>query len=205
MGVTLTHRAVHVGVLVATVLAPIPVYADWLLTPFMGVKFGGRTSIIDLEQAADRTKLTIGGSLSRIGDGLFGVEVEGAYIPGYFERNTPDPQDDLLASSYVLDLSGNAIVALPPNMTGGGLRPYLTAGLGLMHAEGVDILTFFRIRRTMPAITLGVGATGLLTNRVGVRFDLRYLRSIAQQDAFQISVGRQLSYWRGTIGIGIKY
>jgi hypothetical protein len=74
-----------------------------------------------------------------------------------------------------------------------------------MHAEGVDILTFLRIRRTMPAITLGAGATGLLTNRVGVRFDLRYLRSIAQEDAFQISVGRQLSYWRGTIGVAVKY
>ena len=96
-----------------------------------------------------------------------------------------------MASSYVVDLSGNAIFALPPNLTGGGLRPYLTAGLGLMHAEGVDILTFLRIRRTMPAITLGAGATGLLTNRVGVRFDVRYLRSIAQQDEFQISVGRQ--------------
>jgi hypothetical protein len=205
MGVTLPHRAVHAGVLVVTLLAPIRVYADWFVTPFMGVKFGGSTSIVDLEQAADRTKLTIGGSLSRIGDGLFGFEVEGAYIPGYFERDTVDPKDDLVTSSSVLDLSGNAIIALPPNLTGGGLRPYLTAGFGLMHAEGVDIQAFFRIRRTMPAITLGGGATGLLTNRVGVRFDLRYLRSVAQQDEFQISVGRQLSYWRGTIGIGVKY
>jgi hypothetical protein len=74
-----------------------------------------------------------------------------------------------------------------------------------MHAEAVDNFQTFRVRRTMPAITLGAGASGLLTNRVGVRFDVRYLRSIAQEDEFVIGVGRQLSYWRGTIGIGIKY
>ena len=203
MRVTQTRRALVSAALLLVALAPAPAYADWFITPFLGVKFGGSTSIVDLDQAATKTTLTFGGSVSRVGDGLFGVEVEAAVVPGYFERE--DVQRPLVASSYVVDLSGNAIFALPPNLTGGGLRPYLTAGLGLMHAEGVDILTFLRIRRTMPAITLGAGATGLLTNRVGVRFDLRYLRSIAQEDAFQISVGRQLSYWRGTIGVAVKY
>ncbi len=203
MRVKLGRRAVLCTALALTVLAPAPAYAEWFLTPFLGLKFGGSTSIVDLDQAAEQSTFAFGASVSRVGQGLFGVEVEGAFIPGYFERD--DVLKPLVASSYVVDLSGNAMFSLPPNLTGGGLRPYVTAGLGLMHAEGVDILTFLRIRRTMPAITLGAGAGGLLTNRLGVRFDVRYLRSIAQQDEFQISVGRQLSYWRGTVGIAIKY
>ncbi len=192
-----------VGTLLMAMLAPVPAYADWFATPFIGVKFGGSTSIFDLEQAAGQTTLALGGSVSRVGDGIFGFEIEGAYVPGYFERE--NIQRPLVASSYVVDLSGNAIFALPPNLTGGGLRPYFTAGLGLMHAEGVDILTFLRIRRTMPAITLGAGATGVLTSRLGARFDVRYLRSVAQEDEFVIGVGRQLGYWRGTIGLAIRY
>ena len=186
-----------------SIAAPASASADWFVTPFLGVKFGGQTSIVDLEQAAGQTTFTLGGSVSVLGDGIFGAEVESAYIPGYFEReSTGQPT---IASSYVFDLSGNAIFALPPNFTGGGLRPYFTAGFGMIHAESVDVQLTFRVRRTMPAITLGGGATGLLTNRVGVRFDVRYLNSIASEDEFVTGVGRQLSYWRGTIGIGIRY
>jgi opacity protein-like surface antigen len=195
-------RSIGIAILLLT-LMPATARAEWFTTPFLGIKFGGRTSIVDLEQAADQTTLALGVSVARLDDGILGAEIEFAYIPGYFEReNTPDP---LVSSSYVFDLSGNLILALPSDMTGGGLRPYFTAGFGLLHAEGVDIRSVVRIRRSMPALTLGAGATGILTNRLGARFDVRYLRSIAQEDEFVIGVGRQLSYWRGTIGIGIRY
>jgi opacity protein-like surface antigen len=193
-------RAIWITSLLSIVL-PAPARADWLLTPFFGVKFAGETSIVDLEQAAGQTTSTFGVSVARLGDGLFGAEAEFAYTPGYFDRDGLD----FVSSNSVVDLSGNLILALPPDFTGGGLRPYFTVGLGLIHAEAVDFQLTFRVRRTMPAITLGTGATGLLTNRVGVRFDVRYLRSVAQEDEFVIGVGRQLSYWRGTIGIGIRY
>ena len=190
------------GIAIAlSIFMPASARAEWFLTPFFGVKFGGQTSIVDLDQAAGQTTATFGVSVSRVGTGLFGAEAEFAYVPGYFERDN----QAFVTSSSVVDLSGNLLLALPSNFTGGGLRPYFTVGLGLMHAEAVDNFLTFRVRRTMPAITLGAGASGLLTNRVGVRFDVKYLRSIAQEDEFVIGVGRQLSYWRGTVGIAVRY
>ena len=198
----LAYRPIGLALLLS-LLSPLPARADIFLTPFLGVKFGGRTSIVDLEHAADQTKMTFGASVAVVGDGILGAEAEVAYVPGYFEREGLG--DPLVTSSYVVDLSGNLILSLPPSFTGGGLRPYFTAGFGVMHAEAVDLSLTFRVRRNMPAITLGVGATGLVTNRVGVRFDVRYLRSVVQEDEFVIRVGRQLSYWRATIGIITKY
>ncbi len=47
-----------------------------------------------------------------------------------------------------------------------------------------------QVRRTVPAINLGFGAIGLITNNVGVRFDVRHLRSLSS-DAPIGGVGRQ--------------
>lgn len=198
----LVYRPIGIALFIS-ILSPIPARADVFVTPFLGVKFGGRTSIIDLEHAAGQTTMTLGASVAVVGNGIFGAEAEVAYIPGYFKREGLG--EPLVASGSVADLSGNLILSLPPDFTGGGLRPYFTAGFGVMHAAAVDVLLTFRVRRTMPAITLGTGATGLITNRVGVRFDVRYLRSVVQEDEFVIRVGRQLSYWRATIGIITRY
>ena len=65
------------------------------------------------------------------------------------------------AGSYVNDLTGSVVLALPPGVTGGGLRPYMVVGGGFIHAEAEDFLEIFQVRRTVPAIKLGVGAIGL--------------------------------------------
>ena len=53
----------------------------------------------------------------------------------------------------------------------------------MIHAEAADIFEVLQVRRTVPAINLGVGAIGLLTNNVGVRFDVRHLRSLSTRCA----------------------
>ena len=80
------------------------------------------------------------------------------------------------------------MLSLPPGVTGGGLRPYAVIGGGLIHAEAEDFFEVFQVRRTVPAINLGVGAIGLLTNNVGVRFDVRHLRSLSKDAS--IGAGR---------------
>ena len=59
------------------------------------------------------------------------------------------------------------------------------------------------MRRTVPAINLGVGAIGMLTNNVGVRFDVRHLRSLST-DAPTGGVGRRIAYSRFTIGLLLR-
>jgi hypothetical protein len=183
----------------AWALAAVPAWAQsgWVVTPFLGAKFGGTTSIVDLDLAASSTKTTFGVATARLTPGVVGMEAEFAYVPGYFD----DPHQRNVTSSYVIDLSGAVLLTVPSNVTKGGLRPYASLGLGAIHADAQDVLNIFRVRRTVPAFSLGVGAIGLLTNTIGVRFDVRNLHSFAQDDRTKVIIGKQISYWRFSIGI----
>ena len=58
----------------------------------------------------------------------------------------------------------------------------------------------------MPAITVGVGAVGLFTNNVGLRFDVRYFRSLSltTDDESLATVGRRISFSRFTVGLFLR-
>lgn len=184
-------------------LTPVPASADLFLAPYMGLKFGGRSSIVDLELSASNRKTTVGVSVFLLSDAILGYEVTFGYVPQYFKS---DPDLPLIKpGSYVVDLMGNVIVSLPPDVTAGGLRPYVVGGVGLIHAESADILNILQVRRTVPAFDVGVGAIGLLTINVGVRFDVRYLRSFTNDDGSLATVGRRISYSRATIGLVLRF
>lgn len=192
-------RAIRWSLLFAVLLAT-PVRAqDVFAAPFMGVKFGGGTSIVDLELAAGQRAFTLGGSVIVLGDGVIGYEADFGYMPGYFERDGSLPL--IKPGSYVLDLSGGVIAALPAGVTRGGLRPYVVGSVGMIHAQAADFLEVFLIRRTVPGYKIGIGAQGLLSNSVGVRLDLRHIRSFTGDDGSLARVGRRISYSRITLGL----
>jgi hypothetical protein len=138
-----------------------------------------------------------------IDDGILGYEVFFGYLPGYFELNTA-PEPIWNTGSFVIDLTGNLVLSLPPTVTAGGLRPYAVFGAGLVHAQADDLLDTFQVRRTVPVVNIGGGAIGLFTNNVGVRFDLRYLRSLTTDDGSLANVGRRISYSRFTVGLFLR-
>lgn len=179
---------------------PLTASADLFAVPFAGVKFGGGTSIFDIEFASGSTKFTIGGAVMDIDAGILGYEVSFGYVPGYFERDN----SLLTPGSFLIDLAGNLILSLPPQVTAGGLRPYFAAGVGLAHVQAADKLRVLQVRRTVPVGDLGAGAIGLLTNNVGVRFDYRYFRSLTTDDGSLARVGRRISYSRFTIGLLLR-
>lgn len=198
---TPTRVLITVGILLAL---PGVARADFFIVPFAGVKFGGSTSIVDLELAAGKKKLVLGIAARTISDGIIGYEAEFGNIAGYFGNEEVSSITPLVKpGSYVNDLTGSLVLSLPPRFTGGGLRPYAVIGGGLIHAESEDYLELFQVRRTVPAITFGVGAIGMFTNNVGVRFDVRHLRSLAN-DAPTGSVSRQIAYSRLTIGLLVR-
>lgn len=196
------HRAILLSL--ALVAAAVPARAqDIFAVPFAGVKFGGDTSIVDLETAAGRATFTLGGSVSVLGDGWLGYEADFGYMPGFFENEDSLPL--IKPGSYVLDLSGGVILALPAGVTRGGLRPYGVVAVGLINAQAQDLLEIFLVRRTVPAFKIGIGAQALLlTNNVGIRFDLRHVRSFTGDDGSLARVGRRISYSRFTIGLLLR-
>lgn len=181
-------------------LTPVAARADLFAVPFAGVKFGGGTSIFDIESVAGENKFTMGGALMSVDGGVFGYEAMFGYVPGYFER------DNLIwaPGSFLIDLTGSMVFALPPHFTGGGLRPYVAGGGGLTHVQAEDKLGAFTVRRTLPVWSAGAGAIGLVTNDVGVRFDYRYVRSLTTDDGSLSRVGRRISYSRFTVGLYLR-
>ena len=197
-----SRRAVVVCVLLLA--APVPARADFFIVPFLGMKFGGSTSIVDLELAAAKKKLVLGIAARTVDNGIIGYEVEFANIAGYFANEEVSSITPLVkGGSYVNDLTGSVVLSLPPGVTGGGLRPYAVIGGGLIHAQSDDFFVVIKVRRTVPAINLGIGAIGMITNNVGVRFDLRHLRSLSN-DAPVGGVGHQIAYSRFTIGLLLR-
>jgi opacity protein-like surface antigen len=203
---TFLPRRATLLVLACLLLSPAPARADFFAVPFLGMKFGGSTSIVDLELAAGKKKLVLGASLLNLDAGIIGYEVEFANTQSYFSNADLKVVGRALVKhgSYVTDLTGSVVFALPPGATRGGLRPYLVLGGGLIHAEAEDVFDVFQVRRTVPAITLGAGATGMFTNNVGVRFDVRHLRSLSSDDAPVGDVGRRIAYSRFTIGLLLR-
>jgi opacity protein-like surface antigen len=184
-------------------LTPAAAHADWLLTPFIGVKFAGATSFVDLEKGAGATKLTLGGSAALLGRGLFGVEVDVGYSPRFFERSN---RAGLVRRSSVTTLMGSVIVAAPLGLTRESLRPYLAGGLGLIHAETEDVLDVLRIDSNLFGMTLGGGVIGSLSERTSLRIDLRHFRTLSRHGEPVLGSGAsRLSFWRASAGVTLRY
>ena len=192
--------------LTAALLAATPAAAraDFFAVPFMGMKFGGSTSIVDLEFAADKKKFTMGGALMNVDEGMLGYEVLFGYVPGYFDGDDPPIGPLTRPGSFLIDMTASAVFSLPPEATRGGLRPYAAVGGGLTHAQAADLLGELQVRRTVPVVNVGGGAIGLFTYNVGVRFDYRYYRSLTTDDGSLANVGRRISYSRLTVGVFLR-
>jgi len=183
-------------------MAPARVRAEWQFKPFAGLTFGGGTTLVDYDNAAGTTKLAFGVSGLLLGE-IFGVEGDFGRTPGFFESGRAS--ESLVRSSAATTLTGNAVVAAPRHATRYSLRPYVVAGGGLMRARSFDKLGNPILAKTLPAVDVGGGATGFLTERVGLSWDLRYFRGIGGVPTGQ-SVGREsLSFWRASMALAIRY
>lgn len=188
---------------VLTLLAcapPSAAYADWLATPFVGLKFGASGTFVDLDRGSDNTKLTLGGELSWIGDGLLGVEADFGFTPRFFD---PGPSG-LVTSSSVTTLTGNVLVLVPRSLVRETLRPYVVGGAGWMHVGSRDISGALEVDSNLLGMTVGGGAIGPLSERTSLRFELRYFKNLTD-DPNAPAFGRSsLSFWRATVGVSFS-
>lgn len=194
-------------VLPATILAlvlacPAVAAAEWQIRPYLGVAFGGETTIIDPEFAVDNRHLVTGVSGMLLGE-MFGVEGDLAFAPKFFQAVS---HPSLVLSSRVTTLTGSLVVALPRRISQYGLRPYVVAGGGLMNvyweSSPAPVIVY---RRTLPALNLGGGVTGFLNDRVGVSWDVRYVRSLnGPEEGLSIGGPEELSFWRALMGAVVR-
>jgi hypothetical protein len=202
--------------LAVAILSTLPptAAADWYFTPFIGPDFKASTTIVDLEYGSrNRTKVTFGGSAALL-LGVFGVEVDYAYVPRFFKN--PECQGfatgstcaaglPLITDNHVQTLTGNVIVAAPLSLTQESLRPYVVAGLGWMDVLVDDLGGITPVDKNLTAFNIGGGAIGMLGARTGLRFDVRRFTNVDRETASGLSFGSaRLHFWRATVGVTIR-
>ena len=186
------------AVMVAALAWPAPAVADVFVAPYIGLKFKGDTNDLDLGNGAKDAKLSIGLAGVVLADKGIGVEAEVGYNPRFFERGT----GDLVTRSGVTTLFGNLILALPISITRESLRPYAVAGLGWIHGSANDSIGFNAVSNDFLGLALGGGAIGFVTDTTGLRFDVRYLKSISSGDVSAVNQeSARISFWRAYIGV----
>jgi opacity protein-like surface antigen len=193
-----TMKKYLIGAAILVALVPGSARGDWLFTPNLGTTFGGDTN--------GREHFTYGVALGWMGSGIFGWEADLSFTPEFFEGNDNDVDFD--GGSNVVTAMGNAIIGLPlGGQRDGGFRPYLTAGLGMLQTEARNNDDAFRVDNSEFGFNVGVGAIGFFSDHVGIRGDVRYLRSFVdpeEDNEFDINVGN-FDYWRAAGGVTFRW
>jgi hypothetical protein len=192
---------------------PPPCAAEWQFVPFIGYTFKGATTLVELEFGSRETHWNFGGSVTLIGDSPFGVEAYFVRTPGFFqsEKTVCNVAVTCITGSRTYAFMGNAVLATPRRWNRYGLRPFVSGGIGLLHASRSDTLDIIPINDLdLLGMNIGGGAVGMVTERVGIRFDLRYLRKIEGPDEATIdppvAFGPiRLRYWTTSFGVVFKY
>jgi hypothetical protein len=212
-------RAFRVAALAVMVAGtPHAASADWQFTPFFGVAFKSNTTLYDLEDAVGppaiglpdppSSRWNFGGAVTAIGRSPIGAEAYFVYLPGLFNNDKFEPPaiNVGVKDSRVYALMGNVVLAAPLAWNEYGLRPFISGGLGLLHAAVADKQDIVSFNRNVLGYNVGGGAVGFLSNRAGVRFDLRYIGNLERPEELLSPTGKlHLRFWTGSLGIVLKY
>jgi hypothetical protein len=186
------------AVALVLLLMPGTARADWLFTPNIGGSFGGA--------ASGNEHMSWGASIGWMGAGVFGWEADLAYTPEFFEPGDGDV--DFIDNSNVTSWMANVLVGVPiGGQTGGGFRPYVSGGAGIMQSNVEDADQLFTINNNEFGVNVGAGAMGFATDHVGFRGDLRYYRQLTDPEPdneFDIDFG-SFDFWRGTVGLTFRW
>ena len=87
----------------------------------------------------------------------------------------------------------------------GAVRPYASGGVGLVKTQ-VDASMFPGRRQHRFGFDVGAGIMVFFNDNVGMRGDIRYFRSLHDDDpdGLDIELGA-FKFWRGTVGVTFKF
>jgi opacity protein-like surface antigen len=178
---------------------------DWFFTPFIGANFGGNANFGDFDDADDEFERRVDfGATLGWNPGVVGWEIDFGYSPNFFQDTTGTSNFEF-GDSNVTTLMGNLLISAPP---GSGIRPYGSAGLGLIRAHVTDATGFFDDLSTNDlGINVGAGINGQFNDSFGIRGDIRYFRSLQDNEPdndFELGFG-SFDFWRGTVGLNFRW
>jgi opacity protein-like surface antigen len=196
--------------LMLSAFAPAKASADWLFTPFIGMNWGSAVTFnSDLGDFDDEfeKRVNFGASLAWMGAGIAGFEIDFGYSPNFFESTEGDDDFDY-GDNNLTTLMANVVLGAPiGGQSGGGIRPYASGGVGIIRSRIGDAGDLFDVTSNDWGFNVGAGVTGFFSDNVGLRGDVRYFRSLQDNepdDEFDIALG-SLHFWRGSVGVTFRF
>lgn len=163
--------------------------AQTVVTPLVSANIKTTPGFYDLDDAASQTHTGVGVSVSRLGDGWFGVESEVMFTPSAFSGG------DLIDSSRLVTATAKVLAVAPTRF---GLRPYVSFGVGVAQISSDDVVGLFRVDATRLVATIGGGAWRWITPQIGIRAGIDFLRTR------DVETG-PFETWRPSAGVSIKF
>jgi len=186
----------HSGLLLAAAFLVLvgagPARAEVTLTPFIGSLFSG-----DLPDS----KADYGASATFMGGGIFGAEVLFNYAPNFVPATTTTN------SVAQAGLMGNLVLGVPIGGDAGKtFKPYVTGGLGLFRATAKKSDFLDRLTSNDWAYNFGGGVMAYFNDHIGLRADLRYLRTLSNgSGSGQLLKAGNLNFWRWNVGPSFRF
>ena len=199
MTITRVLRTLSAALLICAGLAT-EARADGFVSPFLAVNFGGDAGGTFNNNVTDRSRATFGGNVGFMGGGIFGIELDVAYTKNFYGEGIG------VGDNSLLTIMPAVIIGIPVGgQQGLGIRPYGTAGVGMIRRE-LSISGFDVFDGSDLAYNLGFGVMGYFSNHVGLRADYKFFRNFEVDEASLTN----LDFHRGTFdfsraGIGILF
>lgn len=199
------RKLLMISALTLTLLPATASAQNWFFSPFIGANFGGSADFGDFPDADDEIekRLDFGATLGW-NPRVVGFEVDFGYSPNFFEDTVGDANFEF-GDSNVTTLMGNVLFSAPP---GSGIRPYGSAGLGLIRANISSATNLFNDVSTNDlGVNFGGGINGNFSDNFGIRGDIRYFRSLQDNEPdndLDLDFG-SFDFWRGTVGLTFRW
>jgi hypothetical protein len=183
--------------------------ADWLFTPFVGWNWGGSADFGDFDDFDDEfeRRVDFGGSLGWMGAGIVGFDIDFGYSPNFFE-STVGEGDFEFGDNNVTTLMANLKLGAPiGGQSGPGIRPYASGGVGIIKSRIADAEDLIDVSSTDWGFNVGAGLTGFFNDSIGITGDVRYFRSLQDNepdDELDIALS-DFRFWRGTVGLTFRF
>jgi hypothetical protein len=191
-------------------VVPARASADWLFTPFIGMNFGSSVTFNDAFGDFDdefEKRGTFGASLAWMGAGAIGFELDFGYTPNFFETTEGEGDFDY-GDNNLTTFMANLVIGAPiGGQSGPGIRPYASGGVGIIRSHIDDAFDLFDVSSNDWGFNAGAGIVGFFSDKVGIRGDIRYFRSLQDNepdDELDIALG-DLKFWRGSVGITFRF
>ena len=184
--------------------------------PFIGFTLAGKTTAFDPQFATGKRHVNFGGTLTVLGSGILGAETTVVFTRRFFQTDRTSLETDVpvvpITNSRATAVMANAVLTTPRRWTEYTLRPFVSGGFGLMRASRTEESrteegTIFPFAVNQAGFNIGAGAVGFLSQRTGVRFDVRYYSTMHRAPPGPVvvdDVHPALRYVTLTVGLVIR-